>query len=138
MEVHCIDSFKNLTEINEKTSYYLVAPGYDLYFNNFRNIIFKTIFFLSVFFFFFKSSKFSFHSDMQKSSCLPKPTFHVQHLKPYAHICTVNTCFVGFYIFLNYTFKFDKYYMWLHLQIVMKRYKIFAWQVTYVYLLSLF
>lgn len=101
MEVHCIDFFKNLTEINDKTSYYLVAPRY---FNNIRKIIIKTIFFLSVF---FKSSKFSFVSFMQKSSCLPKPTFHVQLLKPYAHVCTINNIwliyFFVLFIFLSTT-----------------------------------
>lgn len=49
-----------------------------------------------------------------------------------------NLLFCCLYIFLNHTFKLDKYYMWLHLQILTNSYKNFAWQVTYVSLLSHF
>lgn len=57
------------------------------------------------------------------------------------HFCRINMTnllFSCFFTFLNHTFKFDKHCMWLHLQILMNRYQIFAWQVTYVSLLSHF
>lgn len=111
---------------NGKTFTDLMATEYSLSFNNLRKIICEFTYFIFLFFLFLiLKNLVSFRYT--ETSMSSKADFLWSAIKATHRL----SYWVSFLLNLNF-FKFERTYMWSNLQIHMSKFKVFAWQVTYV------